>query len=59
MMVVPVFMINCQVSEKPKMGPVTSQTIISPKALKKTGVEPLHLVIFLAAFSKNPLSFFL
>ena len=33
-MVVPVLMTSCQVSENPKNGPLTAQTMISPRATR-------------------------
>src|SRR5437762_589714 len=43
-MVVPVLMTSCQVSEKPKNGPVTAQTTTVSKASKKAMVLPVQIV---------------
>ncbi len=39
-MVVPVLITNCQVSEKPKTGPVAAQTIIVRSATTEAHGEP-------------------
>ena len=53
MIVVPVFITNCHVSEKSKMGPVTIQIIITNKAIMKAYVVPENFVAFCAIFSKK------
>ena len=40
-MVVPVLMTSCQVSEKPKIGPVTAQTITADSAKMKASGRPV------------------
>ena len=40
MIVVPVLMISCQVSEKLKIGPVTAQTMIVAAAIRNTIGRP-------------------
>ena len=39
-MVVPVLMTSCQVSEKPKIGPVTIQSAMTPMARRKVDCRP-------------------
>src|SRR3954466_8443916 len=56
MMVVPVLMINCQVSEYLKIGPVTSQTNIVHTAIIKAAELPVALV---AQLEKRSNKFFL
>jgi hypothetical protein len=40
-MVVPVLMINCHVSEKPKIGPVAAQTITMTQQMMKASAWPV------------------
>src|SRR5829696_2743329 len=47
-MVVPVLMTSCQVSEKPKSGPVTAQTTTTPAATAKAGGRPVARAVHLA-----------
>jgi hypothetical protein len=54
MIVVPVLITNCQVSEKPKNGPEIAQTNTIPNAIVKAGVEPVALHTTEANLS-NPL----
>lgn len=44
MIVVPVLITNCHVSENPNMGPVTTHTIIINKAIIKAVVLPANSV---------------
>ena len=53
MIVVPVLITSCQVSEKPKIGPVTAQSITSDKAEIKAAELPVQLVILSAKDSKK------
>lgn len=53
-MVVLVFIISCQVSEKLKNGPEISQIRINVVALRNAGVLPVIDVIFTARFSNIP-----
>ncbi len=48
MIVVPVFITSCQVSDKPKIGPVTIQTAITPAASRKAQGQPHCLAMILA-----------
>lgn len=48
-MVVPVLMINCHVSEKPKMGPVTPQVMMMVMAMTKA----MGLPVAVAAHLEN------
>ncbi len=57
-MVVPVLMINCQVSEKSKSGPVMAHAKIMANAAKKAKELPVMMVTVLAKRSKNPAGFF-
>lgn len=41
---VPVLMISCHVSEKPKIGPAMPHTTITPKASMKADVPPVQRV---------------
>ena len=52
-MVVPVFITNCQVSEKLKTGPVMIHIIITRKAMIKAAVLPDAFVAIMDIFS-NP-----
>ncbi len=47
-MVVPVFITNCQVSLKPKIGPVTAHTIITSPARAKVTGRPAMCAVHLA-----------
>src|SRR5205814_4878992 len=53
MIVVPVLMTSCHVSEKLKIGPVTSQTITITQATINAAGLPEALVIFVAILSKK------
>src|SRR5687768_9714823 len=53
MMVVPVLITSCQVSEKLKIGPVIAQTIINSMAVRKAMGVPVALVILLDAPSNH------
>jgi len=52
-MVVPVFITNCHVSEKPKMGPLTAHTITTLTANKKVVARPAASEVRLASSPKN------
>jgi hypothetical protein len=52
MIVVPVLIINCQVSEKPKIGPVNPQARIMVRAAIKAHPDPAILEILAANFRK-------
>src|SRR6266508_598436 len=47
-MVVPVLITSCQVSEKPKNGPVSAQTMITPTATPNAEEPPVHSVTWRA-----------
>jgi hypothetical protein len=49
-MVVPVLITNCQVSEKPNKGPVIPQMITTNKAMLKARGEPVALVTLFDIF---------
>ena len=51
--VVPVLITSCQVSEKPKMGPVMAQTRMMPRASAKAGTLPVKRVAAEAKRSKT------
>ena len=51
-MVVPVLIINCQVSEKPKIGPVSAQTTITNSATLKPQALPSAFEVFRATTAK-------
>jgi hypothetical protein len=53
MMVVPVLITNCQVSEKSKIGPEIPQTNTMPKAVKKAAELPVQEVMVVATRSKK------
>jgi hypothetical protein len=59
MIVVPVLMTSCQVSEKLKIGPVINQTIIMAKAIMKAFDVPVACVAFCESRSSNSLNLFL
>jgi hypothetical protein len=50
--VVPVLITNCQVSEKPKKGPLTAQTITTTVQIKKALGAPAARETALEAFVK-------
>src|SRR5262245_29662512 len=52
-MVVPVLMTSCQVSEKPKIGPVTAQATITATAIMKAQGEPTAPAVTWANLRKN------
>ena len=52
MMVVPVLITSCQVSEKLKIGPAISHAIMTQKAMIKADVLPVALVTAEEIFSK-------
>ena len=56
-MVVPVLMTSCQVSEKPKIGPVTAQTRTTPSASPNAHELPAHAVTRPDIRSSHPLLF--
>ncbi|TCS88455.1 hypothetical protein EDD80_103320 [Anseongella ginsenosidimutans] len=56
MIVVPVLITSCQVSENPKTGPVTIQALINPPATINAIGEPATWVDLSAILSKNPSS---
>jgi hypothetical protein len=47
-MVVPVLMTSCHVSEKPKSGPVTAQTMMTSTASAKVAGRPVARAVHLA-----------
>ena len=51
-MVVPVLMISCQVSEKPKIGPVRAQTIMISTAIEKLQAVPSAFEVLRATVAK-------
>src|ERR1044071_3532313 len=51
-MVVPVLMTSCQVSEKWKIGPLTSQMTMTATAMMNAAVEPVFRVAAAAKRSK-------
>jgi hypothetical protein len=59
--VVPVLITSCHVSEKPNIGPVTTQAIITDRAIKKAEAVPVKydilFEIFLNLFFINNLYF--
>lgn len=54
MIVVPVFITSCHVSEKLKNGPDTAQTITIAAAVRKAKELPVHDVMVVAILSKKP-----
>lgn len=56
-MVVPVFITSCHVSENPKSGPVTAQTITIVRAIKNALADPVAADILFANFLNIFLSF--
>lgn len=56
MIVVPVLMMSCHVSEKPKSGPVMAQITIMLNAIVNAAGEPVARVTALENFSKNLVS---
>ena len=56
MMVVPVLITSCQVSEKPKSRPERAQTTIVPKAEAKTQARPTSLEVLWARSEKSRLT---
>ena len=54
-MVVPVLMTSCQVSLKPKIGPVTAQTTTIKTAARKTTGLPHHSDVVRAKLSNQSL----
>ena len=52
-MVVPVLITSCQTSEKPKIGPVTAQTITAPSARMKASGRPVKAAILPAIAVKS------
>src|ERR1043165_3005156 len=57
MIVVPVLITNCQVSEKSNIGPVIAQTTTVPAANKKATELPVAFVAHSANRSKKPFFF--
>src|SRR3954451_7240964 len=53
MIVVPVLMTNCQVSEKPKIGPVIAQTTITSTASINVVARPAASDVLFAASPNN------
>ena len=53
MIVVPVLMTSCQVSEKLKSGPVTNQTATTATAPAKAQLLPAYFVAFSASRSSD------
>src|SRR5688572_9752922 len=56
-MVVLVLMTSCHVSENLNSGPQAPQARITPKAMRKAGVEPLFSVTHVANFAAMPVCF--
>ena len=52
--VVPVSMTSCQVSEKPKSGPVTAHTITTAAASEKVDARPAAWEVRLASSPNAP-----
>jgi hypothetical protein len=57
MIVVPVFMISCQVSLNPNIGPVTAQARIITTAIVKAAGRPLILAVHFAKRVNHDLDF--